>query len=762
MRLRALLLGTVACLAWFNASSTWAQDTAVPDPADTPQSATTLDEIVVTAQRREENLQKAALAVSAVGGEQLTNQGVTQATDLSRLIPAVQISPAHSFSQIYLRGVGTFGANSFAENSVAFNLDGVYLSRPAGPSGLFYDLSRIEVLKGPQGTLYGRNATGGAINLITNRPKLEAFEGYVNAEYGNYDTFKVSGAVNLPLGESAAFRIAGQLADHDGYFSDGSDDERTRAVRGQLMLAPAGAPWDLTLSADYAHMGGIGGGGTIVPLVENESRLGASDPRVQAAYQSYFPTAPVPQIVIPNAGDQDNTFAGAHATLNVDLGFAQLTIVPAYRSTEYDVTSMSAGFILDIDEESIQRSLEVRLAGDTGGFNWVAGAYYFDEDVKSDQNFDQASNQTLILSDLGSRSAAIFGQATYSLTDTFRLTGGGRYTSDTKEQDTEAHTRPFVGFVPGVFPLQAIIIDIPTIALSDTTSEKTTWKAGLEYDLRPQSLLYASVSTGYKAGVLFSGLGPDNISRPEVLTAYTLGSKNRFLDNRLQLNVEAFVWKYDDQQISHLGPVSVAPGIFGPVFLTDNAGALTIYGAEAELLFQVTDDDLVSANLQYLHTEYDSLAYQVYSTSGAPPAVGCPVSPTALVGASPAARIFNIDCSGRTGVNAPEWTLNLAYEHRFDLGQRGNLRFGADTRLQSSRFLTIDFLPAASQDGFMKSNARLTYETADERYAVTAFVNNIEDKYTYSGSVQSPVKNGVFYNRVDPPRTFGLRVSAKY
>lgn len=302
MNMRALLAGSTALIGLLQPSASAAQGDAPAQAASAPETGEGLQEIIVTAQRREENLQKAALAVSAIAGNALTQQSVTQATDLSRLIPSIQIQPAHSYTQIYLRGVGTFGANSFAENSVAFNLDGVYLSRPAGPSGLFYDLERVEVLKGPQGTLYGRNATGGAINIITAKPKRDRFEGYANAEYGNYDTLKLSGAVNAPLGNAAALRIAGQLSQHDGYFSDGSDDERTRAVRGQILLAPEGSRFDMTISVDYAHLGGIGGGGTIVPLVRSGSRLGASDPRVQAAYQSYAPTAPVPQIVIPNAG----------------------------------------------------------------------------------------------------------------------------------------------------------------------------------------------------------------------------------------------------------------------------------------------------------------------------------------------------------------------------------------------------------------------------------------------------------------------------
>lgn len=723
-----------------------------------------LTEIVVTAQRREENLQKAALAVSAVGGDTLTKQSISQATDLTRIVPSLQIAPAASFTQIYLRGVGTFGANAFAEQGVAFNLDGVYLSRPAAPAGLFYDLERIEVLKGPQGTLYGRNATGGAINVITAKPKIGELSGNVSAEYGNYDAIKASGAINVPVGSQVALRVAGQYAKRDGYYSDGYDDEDTQAVRAQLR-GETGTGMDATLSFDYAHVGGQGSGGTIMPLLDGKKRLGPSDPRVIAAYLARIPTSPVPQIIPRNDGYQDNDFFGVSATINADLGFAKLTVIPAYRKTDLDFVAYASSFLIDVTEKSDQMSLEMRLANQSGPINWVLGGYYFVEDVNAKQFFSQGSNGTRIDSDLETTSIAVFGQATYSISDSFRLTGGVRYTQDNKKQDSEAHTLPFVGFVPGVFPLVPIILDIPTFATSDIDFKKVTWKAGVEFDVGPRSLLYASVATGFKSGVLFSAQGR-NYSDPETLTAYTIGSKNRFFDNRLQLNVEAFYWDYKDQQISHLGPVQVAttPGgpIFGPVFLTENAGAATIYGAEAELLFQPTPNDLFSANIQYLKTKYDDLRYQAYSTSGPAPVIGCAVTPTTQIGASAMARIYNVDCSGRPVVNAPKWAINLGYERTFDLGDSGKVILGADTRIESSRYLSIDFLALGRQSSYMMSNARITYETASGMFALTGFVNNLENELVFSNSFQSPVKSGTIYNQLRPPRTYGVRASIRF
>lgn len=721
-----------------------------------------LEEVVVTAQRREENLQRAAVPVSAVSGSTLTEQSVTQATDLTRLVPSLQVAPAASLTQIYLRGVGTFGANAFAEQGVAFNMDGVYLSRPAAPAALFYDLERIEVLKGPQGTLYGRNASGGAVNVITAKPQLAGSGGFLTAEYGNFDTFKASGAVNLPVGAASAFRFSGQYVNRDGYMSDGYDDEDSWALRGQYRLETDLV--NFNIMADYAEVGGMGSGGTIMPLLGD--RLGPSDPAVIAEYVSRPPTPPVPQIIAQDDGYQDNTFYGAIATLDFKLGGITATLIPAWRRTDLDFLSYASGFKIDVMEDSEQFSIEGRLAGQTERLKWVAGAYWFDESVEADQFYDQASNGTRIGSDLGTTSYAAFGEATFSLTDRWRVTGGLRYTRDSKTQDTEAHSYPFVGFVPPGPPnFVPIILDIQTLATTDVDFDETTWKVGLEYDVGPSSLLYATVATGFKSGILYSALG-QNYSEPEDMTAYTMGSKNRFLDNTLQLNAEAFYWDYKNQQISHLGPVQVAstPGgpVFGPVFLTENAGAATILGAEVELLWQPVVQGLFSLNVQWLDTEYDELLYQAYSTSGVPPVIGCAITPTTQVGTSPQARIYDVDCSGQPLVNAPEFVLNAGYEHRFDLPGGSRLIAAVDTRIESSRYLSIDFLELGKQGSYMMSNARLTWEPQGGRLALTAFVNNIEDELVFSNSLQSPAKAGVIYNQMRPPRTYGLRASYQF
>lgn len=724
-----------------------------------------LDDIVVTAQRREESLQKAAIAVSAVAGEALTEKSITDPTDLTQLVPALQVTRGSVHTQFYLRGVGTFGSNGFAEQGIGVNLNGVYLSRPAAPASLFYDLERIEVLKGPQGTLYGRNATGGTVNIITARPRLGEVGGVVNAEYGDYDSIKASGAINFPAGERVALRFAGQYVNRDGYLSDGYDDEDSKAGRAQF-LYESGAGFDLNLMVDHARVRGQGGGGTIMPLLDGNRRLGPSDPAVLAEYLSRPPTPPVPQIIARSDGYMNNDFTGVIATANFDLGFARLTMIPAWRETDIDIVNYTSSFLIDVIEKSEQTSLELRLANEGERLNWVAGAYWFSENIHAEQFFDQSSNSTRIDSELDTESAAIFGQATLSFTDRLRATAGVRYTSDNKQQDTINVSRPFVGFVPpGPPAFIPIILTIASNPQTDVDFTRTTWKAGLEYDLGPDSLLYASVATGFKSGILYSAVG-QNYSNPEELTAFSIGSKNRFLGDTLQLNFEAFYWDYTDQQISHLGPVQVATTpsgpLYGPVFLTENAGGATIWGLETELLWQPTRRDLLSLNVQYLNTEYEELLYQAYSTSGAAPYNGCSVAPTALVGTSPTARIFDVDCTGKPLPHAPEWTVNAAWEHRFELGNGSQVVFGLDTRIETERYLSLDFVADGRQGSSTMSNARLSWEAASGAWSVTAFVNNIEDDIVFSNSLQSPVKGGTIYNQMRPPRTWGLRTSFRF
>jgi iron complex outermembrane receptor protein len=262
----------------------------------------------------------------------------------------------------------------------------------------------------------------------------------VNGEYGNYNAVKVSGAVNLPIGDRWALRVSGQHASHDGYYSDGYDDENTQAARAQLKF-DSRTGFDATLMLDYGHVGGKGSGGTIMPLIGN-GRLGPSDPAVVAAYLAASPTAPVPQVVAQPNGFQSNNFYGAALTVNQELGFAKLTVIPAFRETDLNFLSYASGFYIRDQEYTHQSSVEARLANSKGMLNWVVGGYFFDERVHASQNYNQGSNILLVTPNLATQSLAAFGQATVTVAPKFRLTGGLRYTDDHKTQNSAVVNSP--------------------------------------------------------------------------------------------------------------------------------------------------------------------------------------------------------------------------------------------------------------------------------------------------------------------------------
>lgn len=757
-----LMLAAAPAAAQVSAQGAAAGDAPAPaDPAQQQDASvveqTGLADIVVTAQRREETLQRAALAVSAVSSEEIAKANIADVTNLSKLVPSLVVQPATGTSVgFYLRGVGATVGNAFTENPVAFNFGPVYIARPAALLGTFYDLERVEVLKGPQGTLYGRNATGGAINVIPRAPRLGQLGADLSLEVGNYELIRAQAAANVPLGDRAAFRIATQVADRDGYLSDGYDDENGQAARASLLVEPT-ERLAVTVVADYFKQGGNGPGGVLVPgpLVPNapdvDERVGGADPRSIAALRAAFPQLINPGLVAPPRTDGfvDSEFWGAYATVELDLGGAALTVIPAYRDSRPNYLGYNGGYYARVDEVAKQKSLEVRLASPGGErFNYVLGGYYFDEDQRSFNNFIQGLLvNTLFDTRLDNKSYAVFGQASFAIVPRFRVVAGARQTWEEKVNDTILTQTSF-----GVGPTSR--------TQGEADFKKFTWKLGVEFDAGERNLLYATVATGFKSGGFFIA-AVDNTFRPENITAYTLGSKNRFLDNRLQLNLEAFYWDYKDQQVNYIGPIRTTPTTIGSGLTTANAGKSRIYGAEAELVFQLTPNDLFGANVQYLNGKYTDFVFVAASANGSVPRTTCVATPNPSVVLPGAGRAFTIDCSGKPQINTPEWSVNLSYEHVFPLGADHNLAVGGRTKIEASRFLSIEYLPEERQDGYMQSDLYVTLANPDKRWSLTAFVNNVENETVYAGTSLRPVLP-VVYNILRPPRTYGVRAAFSF
>jgi iron complex outermembrane receptor protein len=757
-----------------SANAAFAQET----PAENETKG--LQDIVVTAQRRAESLQKAAVAVSVVSGDELRNSGISRPTELTALVPALQVATsAGPYNLFYLRGVGNFNGNALSDAAVAFNYNGVYVGRPSSTTGFFYDVERLEVLKGPQGTLYGRNATGGAINVITNAPKIGELSGEVVGEYGNYNAYRVDGALNVPLGDKAALRAAAIVVKHDGYMSDGSDGQDDYGGRISLRFEPA-SNFKLTLSGDYFHQGGTGPGSTPLALgIDN--RYGLMSPQAQA----YYTTKPVSIaghnfVPITSNPFLDNEYWGMSATAEWKVPVGTITIIPAYREGHLNFRTTTPGFQISQKENDKQFSVEARVASDNDRpLRYLAGVFLYDEtnavplyQVNSQFN---ASYQNYVAN---SKSMAVFGRLTYAFTEEFRATLGGRLTTEDKTfagnllglnklclpiptAKCPAATpfpytttiRPTVvragnSIIPQFDPVGGTLMVGNFIDSNRRASfDRITWRAGLDWDITPQNLLYASYETGFKSGGFFFS-NDSGVYQPETISAWTVGSKNRFLDNRVQVNIEGFYWKYKNQQISHLGQDTLGTIIFP----TENVGAATFKGVEIETQFLVTPNTRLSADVQYLDAKYNNFIYNV-------PNQGPPLSSCAIQGV-PTTQI-TLNCSGFRPPNAPQWTINLGVQQTIPLGNDGKIVLNARTHHQTDTLTGLEFLPIEVQKGYWMSDASITYSAPGDRYFISAYVSNIEDKTVIGNTFPPPLGNFVV-GSVRPPRTYGVRAGVKF
>lgn len=752
---------------------------------------TGLTDIIVTAQRRSESLQNAALPISAVSSDMLREAGVSKVTELTAIVPSLQIAVAAGpYSIFYLRGVGNFNGNSLSDSAVAINYNDVFIARPSATAGFFYDLERVEVVKGPQGMLYGRNATGGAINILPATPELGALTASLNGEYGNYDTVRLDGAINAPLGDNAAVRLAANYVKHDGYLSDGTDDQDDLGARLSFRFQPTDT-LDIRVTGDYFRQKGRGSGSTILasPALDFslDDRVGISDQRAAAVYeQSYIGVGGNTLTGLPNSQFVDNESWGVSATVNWETPAGTITLIPAYRENRLDFLSTSPGFQIRQRENNSQTSFEARIASDDQKmFGYIFGLYYFEEEGRSPIYSTNAQyNASFQKIAFDTNSMAAFTRLNFNVTDELTFTLGGRYTTEHKTFGGEFETIsrlcltnpifaptafgacPGAPIVPFGSPSAPLVIGggpagpvafYPTTTSFQTYSqfantsrdsfEKFTWRAGVDWQFTPDNLIYASFETGFKSGGFFF-TNDNNNYKPETIDAYTIGTKNWFFDRRLRANLELFYWKYHDQQISHLGMDSAGTIIFP----TENVGQGTFKGFEFETELAVTPTTRIHADVQYLDAKYNNFVYLVPQ----PVQTGCTLTPPG------ATASFMVDCSGKRPPNAPKWTLNIGADQDIMLPNDGTLTLSARGHYQSRTLTGLDFLDAEVQPGYWLADASISYESPDKRYRISAFVNNIFDETVMANAFPPPLTNGLLIGSLRPPRLYGVRVGVNF
>lgn len=586
-----------------------AQDAAAGSDSEAEEAPP--GDIIVTAQRTESLLSQTPLAISAIAGDDLIAQGVTDPTTLGNFVPNIALDRgAQNGLQITIRGVSSNDSTEKGDPSAAFLVDGIVIARPQAQDVAFFDIERVEVLRGPQGTLFGRNSTAGVVHLISARPKDE-FEASINASYGNFDAVQATGVLNVPLNENIAVRAAVNYDRRDNYLVDGADDGFTLDPFRDVISGRLSARFqvtdgiDLTLIGDYSSMDGVAQDdlllGNFFPAAAPFAVAPNSAPQFNPGNSDERRTLAIPQAL---QSIRDNETYGIAGELNIDIGPGTLTYLGSYRElTRNEIETGVLGLVpFSTTADYEQQSHELRYALDLDRFQAQVGVYYFDEQSNIDV---VAQNASVIVPDppgvgtfgvrqdpTNSESIAVFGQGTYSLTDRFRVTGGLRFTNDQKSREGITFiTFPFdiPGFpgFPGAVPANT---ELP-VNVNDAEVEfnEVTWRVGLEYDTAA-GLAFASVSRGYKAGGFNDGceIGTQPACTqpadalfydPESLIAYEVGTKLSFASGDLRLNATAFLYDYEDLQLSTVAPINGVPTI-----LIQNATTADIFGIEVDAL----------------------------------------------------------------------------------------------------------------------------------------------------------------------------------
>jgi iron complex outermembrane receptor protein len=684
-----------------------------------------LAEVIVTAQRRTESAQKASVAIDTVSATDLQRTGVTDPVQLTKLVPSIQFAKSSGATVLfYLRGIGSNATTALTDPAIATSLDGAFMARSFGISGQFYDIERVEVLKGPQGTLYGRNATGGAVNVITRAPTFYfAAEGGVVV--GNYDHFETNGSVSGPITENLALRAAFQTIKHDGYLSDGEADDDSRSVRLQALYKPSD-DFSFRLIADGTWRDGMGGGNVINNMdgITVDDRIGLTDPRAQLVFsrRGFRP-------ILPEWLKIDSQQAGVQGELNWKSPAGQVTVIPAYRRSNVQAVGAS-GSLGTYSDKDIQSSIEARLANSLGPVDAILGGY-----------LSKATNETFLVIDnrrggasgndydTVARSAALFGNATYNVREDLRLVAGLRYTSEKKS-------------ITGIGGSLAPGAKRPFLDRS-RKDDAINYRVGVEWEPRPASLLYATVSTGFHSGGFFFTVDDPSFD-PEKVTAYTIGSKNRFFNNSLQVNVELFDWEYKDQQLIRLAPDSAGNN----VPQTINAGQTRIRGVEGSIDYLLTPDTKVGLQVQYLDAKFLKFTY---TQAGAVSALSL------CTGSAAGGGQFRINCEGLRPEKAPAWSINPSFSHTFRLAEERELTLALSGHYQTKSYTAITFLPTDLQKAYWMGDASLSFKFSD-KLSVTGFVNNFTDETVINNTQHSQVDS----SNIRTPRTYGLRLDVRY
>lgn len=806
-----------------------------------------MEEIIVTATKREEGIQEIPIAVTAISGDMIAELQIVNVLDIEKTVPGMKVRYVGADPTIILRGAGTAGTNDIA---VPMYIDGLYRPRAGQALASYLDLERIEVLRGPQGTLFGRNTFGGLINLVTVKPDTGLFEFGGAVTLGNYDLRRFEGFVNIPLGDTVALRITASDTKADPIIKNvynkdyGMRDEDNTYARAQLKWVPSdsfdvtftGTYWKDTSNgnADYAGVilgvpvnpetgftDGIDGvmqprQGRL-PGQEDASRAPAGG-RSQAGTYGEDPAANIIPDVRKFSSDfkpyrhiKETSFS---ALANWDMGPVLMRAnigyfdYEEYRLTDSDFSpnpslwaernpgvdgqkngpgywqqcwgGPSCGLAAGqrVNSQAWQADINLHSNYDSA-LQWTLGYFYYDDSRKGDTSSEFVWGYTdytapqnvswghwLYQGNGGTKSTAVYGQATYSFNDErTRLTGGLRYSTDKRK-----FYNRYVDFGPQVhgyasgyysaheedpgsrFDFWPAFVDSTTGATENSyqtgKDNHTDWKLSLAHDISDNVMVYGTAATGYIAGAIAGG-GSTDLTAPNEADSYEIGFKNTLLGGAMTLNIAAYYIKYDGLTTSSFvaqGETIVAVGSVG--------GSMDSKGLEVEMSWQATDNLFISSGLGWNDSELKNFSRTVLNRvfrDGGDYEIG-----SGPVGDSGNSQVFEL--SGQTARFSPNWTFYLDAAYTFDMGSAGSLVPGLYFYASDDYKTTNIPYFFTHQDSYATLDLRLTWHQAQGPWAVQGYVNNVTDKTVQIGSDQFSEGRAIAdFNR---PLTWG--VTARY
>jgi iron complex outermembrane recepter protein len=736
MKIRDMLLGSaIAIIPLTVSSGAYAQTAAQGDEG--------IAEIVVTANKRAENIQDVPITITAVSGETLKDAGVKSLQDLTTLVSGYVGPGDIAFQSPHLRGVGSQVSSPGLENSVALYVDGIYIGATSPALLRLNNVAQIEVLKGPQGTLFGRNTTGGLVHVQTRNPSQD-FEASVEAGYANYDTISGAAYLNAPIGGKSALNVAVQGTGAGKGWGTNLDTggptyklKSEWSVRSKLDIG-MGENTNFMIIGDYESHKDIG-------FFTKRSVVGAKiSPTYTSTVTGWDANAAADARVQSKAW-------GLAGRLTHDFGGVTLTNTLAYRNTEFnllDFVANAAPAALDDLHffwytKNKQWTNELQLSSDGGGpLNWTIGAYYYNaEDINHQPGISQRPPfgppfDFVTDSVIKTKSLAGYGQVSYEVSPGTTLTGGLRYTHDKQSvSGTFIHSPAFFSFLDAVS-------NLPPRSKGSVSA-----RVSLAHKFTDDAMVYVSFNRGSKSG----GFNPVQINNPpfddEKLNAYEVGTKLSFMDNKARFNLAGFYYDYKNIQVQSFripGPPTVL-----------NASSAKLYGIDADLELQPTEAFTLSATMSIVHTEFgDFPNAEFYGQCG--PAAPVGACSAANVTAGSGFYLYLANAKGNPLPLAPKFTASVAAKYTIPVGS-GKVDLNANFAYNGGFFSTVG--KELHQDSFGRLGASVQFTSANDKYFARLWGSNLTN--TEDASILNQ-GSGANFVALNSPRTYGITLGTKF